>query len=108
MEKQKLRMNYGLTEGQLRRLMVQARSGQGNAGLGPRGHGKCLILRAGFGGLLHQCRDLREVAVHSRDAGYNRPRPSEEPLHATFIPTPDPECIGLLMYTYCPGVNVCS
>lgn len=30
MEKQKLRMNYGLTEGQLRRLMVAARSGQGN------------------------------------------------------------------------------
>jgi small subunit ribosomal protein S4 len=30
MEKQKLRMNYGLTEGQLRRIMVQARSGQGN------------------------------------------------------------------------------
>ncbi len=30
MEKQKLRMNYGLTEGQLRRLMVEARSGQGN------------------------------------------------------------------------------
>lgn len=30
MEKQKLRMNYGLTEGQLRRLMVHARSGQGN------------------------------------------------------------------------------
>lgn len=30
MEKQKLRMNYGLTEGQLRRVMVEARSGQGN------------------------------------------------------------------------------
>lgn len=30
MEKQKLRMNYGLTEGQLRRVMIEARSGQGN------------------------------------------------------------------------------
>jgi small subunit ribosomal protein S4 len=30
MEKQKLRANYGLTEGQLRRVMVEARSGKGN------------------------------------------------------------------------------
>lgn len=29
-EKQKLRMNYGLTERQLSRVMVEARSGQGN------------------------------------------------------------------------------
>ncbi len=32
MEKQKLRMNYGLGEAQLRRLMAEARRGQGNAG----------------------------------------------------------------------------